>query len=199
MKGSFDIKKAFPKLYRPGTEPALVTVPPQPYFIMDGQGEPGGEEYVQSVEILYSLSYTLKMVYKEERWYRPFVVGPLEGVWTSWQEENRSLWKWSSMISQPEFANNEIFSMVQEQCCFKKKLPAGLARFAILEEGLCVTMLHIGPYSEEIRSFDEMEQFCQQNQIVRRNNEHREIYLSDPKKTEPAKLKTVLRFMVSRL
>jgi hypothetical protein len=196
---SFDVKKAYAELYRPKTQPALVTVPPLPYFIVDGQGEPAGDAYTQSLEILYGLSYTLKMAFKQEAWYKPFVVSPLEGVWSAPTEENRSLWKWSSMICQSVFVTKEIFAQAQELCRFKKQIPTELARFSVVEEGLCVTMLHLGPYLGENRSFAAMEAFCQANHVVRKNDEHREIYLNDPRKTEPEKLKTVLRFAVSRI
>lgn len=196
---TFDVKKTYASVYGVKAQPVLVTVPPLPYFLVDGQGEPGGEAYTQSLEILYGLSYTLKMAYKGEAWYKPFVVAPLEGVWSAWQEENRSLWKWSSMICQPDFVTNEIFSQVQEACRFKKKLPTELARFSILEDGLCVTMLHTGPYSEEARSFDAMESFCRENHVERKDDVHREIYLSDPRKTAPEKLKTILRYSVARI
>jgi hypothetical protein len=199
MEVQFDVKKTYATLYRPKAQPSLVTVPPQAYWIVDGEGEPGKEAYTQSVEILYAMSYTLKMGFKQESWYKPFVVAPLEGVWSSDERENRSLWKWSSMISQPGFVTNEIFTQVQQLCRFKKQLPTELARFAIIEEGLCVTMMHLGPYAEEPRSFDAMEAFCKANQVVRKNDEHREIYLCDPSKTASEKLKTVIRFAVSRI
>ncbi|AEV30935.1 hypothetical protein SpiGrapes_3190 [Sphaerochaeta pleomorpha str. Grapes] len=196
---NFDVKKTYASVYGAKEQPSLVTVPPLPYFIVDGQGEPAGKEYAQSVEILYGLSFTLKMAYKSESWYKPFVVAPLEGVWYACQEEARSLWRWSSMICQPDFVTSDIFSQVQVLCRSRKKIPTELSRFSIVEDGLCVTMLHRGPYSEEKRSFDAMESFCLENHVVRNGDMHREIYLSDPRKTAPEKLKTILRYSVSRI
>ncbi|MDD3904524.1 MAG: GyrI-like domain-containing protein [Sphaerochaeta sp.] len=197
--GIIDVTSEYRSLYHPKNEPSLVSVPAFPYFIVDGEGDPADESYEKAVQLLYELSYTLKMGFTKEPWYRDFVVSPLEGVWTALEVENRDTWRWSSMIVQPSFVTEEMFHPVAELCSFKKKISTKDARFAVLEDGLCVTMMHIGSYAEEDLSIEKMEAFCVENDLLRSSESHREIYLSDPKKTKPENLKTVLRFAVKRV
>ncbi len=194
-----DRKKLFKMLYSPKREPSLVIVPPCPYFVVDGEGSPLDEAYDEAVSLLYQLSYTLKMGFKDEPWYQGFVVSPLEGVWSAIEVENRDTWRWRSMIAQPPFITEEIFTKVAERCRFTKGISVKDAYLEQIEEGLCVTMLHIGPYAAENRSFEKMDRFCLENKVRRVDTTHREIYLSDPRKTEPEQLKTVLRFCVERV
>ena len=195
----YDRKRLSKSLYSPKTEPTLVRVPPCPYFVVEGEGSPLDEAYDEAVELLYALSYTLKMGYKGESWYQSFVVSPLEGVWSAIEVENRDTWRWASMIAQPPFTNEEIFKQVAERCSFTKGVSVKDAQFKRIEDGLCVTMMHIGPYALENRSFERMDSFCKDNQLQRIDATHREIYLSNPKKTEPEHLKTVLRYRVERI
>ncbi|MDY0289828.1 MAG: GyrI-like domain-containing protein [Sphaerochaeta sp.] len=194
-----DRKKLFKALYSPKTEPSLVTVPPCPYIIVEGEGSPLDEAYDEAAELLYQLSYTLKMGFKGERWYQGFVVSPLEGVWSAIEVENRDSWRWASMIAQPPFITEEIYAKVAELCSFTKGVSVKDARFERLEDGLCVTMMHVGPYAQEGRSFAKMDRFCLENKVQRLDATHREVYLSNPKKTEPEQLKTVLRYRVGRI
>ncbi len=196
---TYDRKKLNKALYSPKTEPTLITVPLCPYFVVDGEGSPLDESYDEAVELLYQMSYTLKMGFKGESWYRGFVVSPLEGVWSAIEVENRDTWRWSSMIAQPPFITDEIFRKVAERCSFAKGLSVKDVHFAYVEDGLCVTMMHIGPYALEDRSFDRMDTFCRENQLQRLDATHREIYLSNPRKTDPEHLKTVLRYRVERI
>ncbi|MDD4574788.1 MAG: GyrI-like domain-containing protein [Sphaerochaeta sp.] len=195
----FDRKKQFKSLYSPKTEPSLVTVPPCPYFVVEGEGSPLDEAYDKAVELLFQLSYTLKMEFKDEPWYREFVVSPLEGLWSAVEVENMDTWRWASMIAQPPFVNEVIFSKVAERCSFAKGILVKDAKFKRIEDGLCVTMMHVGPYSMENRSFARMDRFSLDNRLQRIDATHREIYLSSPKIIESERLKTVLRFRVERI
>ena len=196
---NYDRKKLCKTIYAPKTEPVLVIVDSCPYIVVEGEGSPLDEAYDESIELLYALSYTLKMGFKDESWYRGFVVSPLEGLWSAVEVENRDTWRWASMIAQPPFITEEIFTKVAERCSFSKGLSVKKARLEYIEDGLCVTMMHVGPYDLEDRSFAKMDQFCHENKLQRIDATHREIYLSNPKKTESEHLKTVLRYRVERI
>lgn len=195
----FDRKRLFKTLYSPKTEPSLVRVPSCPYFVVEGEGLPLDEAYDEAVELLYELSYELKTGFKGEPWYQGFVLSPLEGVYSAVEVENRDTWRWRIMIAQPPFITEEIFAKVAERCSFTVDFSVKDAHFEHIEDGLCVTMLHIGPYSLENRSFEKMDRFCLKNKVQRLDATHREIYLSNPKKTEPEQLETVLRYRVERI
>jgi len=195
----YDVKKELRQLYHLPKEPTLVEVPPLSYLIIDGEGDPSDQAYTEAVELLFSMSYTLKMGFRKHILYKEFTVAPLECVWDAEEVENRDTWLWSAMIAQPAWVTEEIVSKVREQVAFKKGLSTSHVRFATLEEGLCVSMLHIGSYKDEDASFAKMEQFCTEHQLQRSTTSHREIYLSNPKKTEPGQLKTVLRIAVRPL
>jgi len=196
---TYDRKKLYKAIYAPKTEPALVTVDTCPYIVVEGEGSPLDEAYDESVELLYALSYTLKMEFKDEIWYRKFVVSPLEGLWSAVEVENRDTWRWASMIAQPPFITEEIFTKVAERCSFTKGVSVKNAHLKYIADALCVTMMHIGPSALEDRSFAKMDQFCLKNKLQRIDATHREIYLSNPKKTESEHLKTVLRYRVERI
>ena len=195
----YDRKKLSKDLYSPKTEPTLIRAPLCPYFVVEGEGSPLDEAYEEAIELVYALSYTLKMGFKDESLYHGFVVSPLEGVWSAIAVENRDTWRWASMIAQPPFVTEALFTKVAERCSFAKGIPVKDAHFESIEDGLCVTMMHIGPYETENRSFEKMDRFCLENKLERLDATHREIYLSNPKKTEPEHLKTVLRYRVQRL
>lgn len=194
-----DRKKLFKALYSPKAEPTLVNVHPCPYFVVEGEGSPQDASYEKAITLLYALSYTLKMGFKGEPWYQSFEVSPLEGVWSAIEVENRDTWRWASMIAQPPFLTEGIFGKVAERCSFTKGVSVKDARFERIEDGLCVTMMHVGPYALENRSFEKMDRFCLGNNVQRIDAAHREIYLSNPKKTAPEHLKTVLRYRVERI
>ncbi len=175
----------------------------------DGHGNPNGDAFADAVGVLYALSYAIKMMPKKgvtPEGYYEYSVFPLEGVWDL-AEEARGLDKldkdkliYTLMIRQPDFVTDDLAQAVIEQT--KKKKPNPLldkVRFTELEEGLCVQMLHIGSYDDEPHSFAKMEQYCDLNGLKRLSKIHREIYLSDARKTVPDKLKTVLRFNVDKL
>ncbi len=196
---NYDRKKLSKALYSPKSVPSLVTAPPCPYFIVEGRGSPLDEAYDEAVKLLYELSHMLKMGFKDEPWYQSFVVSPLEGLWSAVEMENRDSWRWASMIAQPPFITEEIFKQVAERCSFIEGISVKDAHFDRIEDGLCVTMMHIGPYEGANRSFEKMERFCLESKVQRLDATHREIYLSNPNKTEPEHLKTVLRYRVERI
>ncbi|MEH7253718.1 GyrI-like domain-containing protein [Neobacillus niacini] len=183
--------------------PTKIMVPPLKYFTLKGAGNPNSEAFKESVEALYALSYAIRMMPKKgitPDGYFEYTVFPLEGVWDLDEvgrqlkhlDKDRLVYK--LMIRQPDFVTEELFSMAKELST--KKVSDDLlesVKFEIIEEGLCVQCLHIGDYDSELETFSKMEDFCSANNLTRIDKRHREIYISDPRKTDPAKLKTVLR------
>lgn len=202
-------KKAEKALYAPGKEPVRVFVPSLQYIMIKGQGNPNGEDFSMRVGALYSVAYSIKMRYKkrcmedpklgEENGCTDYTVFPLEGVWTSSSADplDKDRFLYTIMIRQPGFICNRDFEEAKAEALKKKPgVPIGEVGFDSLAEGDCVQMLHTGPYDDEPASFLRMEQFCKENGLVRTGSTHREIYLTDAKKTEPSKYKTILRFCV---
>ncbi len=202
-----DYKKAYRELYSPKQIPAFINVPNMKFIVIDGKGDPNSEEFALAASALYSFSYAVKMSYKSSNipeGYYNFVVFPLEGEWDlddkSKAVTDKSNYIYRIMIRQPEFLTKELYERFLSET--KKKKPneyLNLAKFEEFEEGLCCQMLHIGGYDEEPASFNLMNKFCSENGYARTFKAHREIYLSDPRKTDTAKLKTILRFKVEVL
>ncbi len=208
MDVKVDYKKDFKDLYLPKNKPSIIDVPEMVFIMVDGKGDPNGEEYERAVSLLYGLSFTIKMSYKNNKeipGYFQYVVPPLEGLW--WCEgggfnfNERDNWRWTSMIRQPEFVTEEIFNWAVE--ALKKKKPdldTTKARLEKFKEGLCVQSMHIGPYAKEPETVAMMQDFMKKNNLVDDIGDvrkHHEIYLSDPRKVKGEKLKTVLRHPVS--
>lgn len=199
-----DYKKDFKSLYLPKSTPELIQVPLMRFAVIEGSGDPNGPEFAEATEALYSLSYAIKMSYKGDDvpvGYHEYTVFPLEGEWDlvdyTKGNKDKSNFKYQLMIRQPDFVTEEVFQLFLEKV--KKKKPnAHLDRIQLIsiEEGLCCQMLHLGSYDDELESFAKMVAFVESNQKKRASLCHREIYLSDPRKTETSKLKTVLRFKV---
>ncbi|MGN8771204.1 GyrI-like domain-containing protein [Paenibacillus barengoltzii] len=209
MVTKVDFKKRDKELYLPKTEPVLVEVPPMLFLMVDGKGDPNGEAYQLAVQKLYALSYGIKMSKmgddKPDGYY-DFVVPPLEGLWDSINvgyDPNRDNWLWTSMIRQPEFVTEDFLNRVKERTVKKNPgLDLSDVRLAVFEEGLCVQILHIGPYQTEPESVAKMKAFLETNGLTENfddTRKHHEIYLSDPRKTGPEKMKTVLRHPVRRI
>ncbi|MEC2345588.1 MULTISPECIES: GyrI-like domain-containing protein [Paenibacillus] len=209
MVTKVDFKKRDKELYLPKTEPVLVEVPPMLFLMVDGKGDPNGEAYQLAVQKLYALSYGIKMSKmgddKPDGYY-DFVVPPLEGLWDSINvgyDPNRNNWLWTSMIRQPEFVTEDFLNRVKERTVKKNPgLDLSDVRLAVFEEGLCVQILHIGPYQTEPESVAKMKAFLKANGLTENfddTRKHHEIYLSDPRKTGPEKMKTVLRHPVRRI
>ena len=202
----FEWKKHAKELYLPKNKPAIVTVPDFKFFMLEGKGNPNSKDFSEAIGVLYSLSYTLKMLPKKgivPEGYFDYTVFPLEGIWDL-AEEARGLEVldkdsliYTIMIRQPDFVTEELAQEVINMV--KAKKPHALldkVKFDSLEEGLCVQMLHLGPYDDEPKTFSIMEDYCVQNDLKRLSKVHKEIYISDVRKTKPEKLKTVLRFKV---
>lgn len=208
-----DYKKAEKHLYLPKS-PAIVQVPEMVFFAVDGQGDPNtSPAYAQAMELLYGLSFTVKMSKmggEEPAGYFDYVVPPLEGLW--WTEDpgfdgkppaDKNDFRWTSLIRQPDFVNEEVFAWAAERLAKKKpELDLTKARFLRWEEGLCAHLLHIGPYDAEPASIDRLTEFLREQGCApdfTDTRRHHEIYLGDPRRTAPEKLKTVIRHPVKRV
>jgi len=207
----FDFKKEYKEFYLPKNKPQIVTVPPANYLAVRGTGNPNeeGGAYKQALEVLYALAYTLKMSYKTD--YRiegffDYVVPPLEGFW--WQEgingidyKDKSSFCWISVIRLPDFISRKDFDWAVETVERKKKLDCGRAELLTIDEGLCVQLLHNGPFDGEPVSVALMDAYLKENGYENDfgpTRLHHEIYLSDARKTAPEKLRTVIRHPVKR-
>jgi hypothetical protein len=199
-----EYKKAYKELYLPKAIPSIVSVPSINFAIIEGEGDPNGEEFALKTAALYSFSYAVKMSYKSDNvpdGYYNYTVFPLEGEWDlvdkSIASTDKSNYKYKIMIRQPDFLTSDLFEKFLLQVKKKKPNPY-LDEIALvaISEGLCCQMLHIGSYDDEPASFKVMDKYCVDNGYRRICLRHREIYLSDPRKTEAHKLKTVLRFKI---
>lgn len=207
MGKKVDYKRDFKHLYLPKTEPEILYVPRMSFLMLDGAGDPNGENFAKEIEALYSLSYTVRMSYRSEEvpeGYYEYMVFPLEGVWDlidrSKPATDKSNFKYTIMIRQPDFLTEEWFKKFKEITMKKKPNPLlENVRFDEMEDGWSCQMMHIGSFDDEPASFARMETYCEEQGYVRASKIHREIYLSDPRRTEPAKLRTVLRFPVEKL
>lgn len=202
-----DYRKAYKELYLPTNKPMIVDVPNICFVKIDGKGDPNGEEFALATAALYRFSYAVKMSYKSfyiPNGYYHYTVFPLEGEWDlidkTISAKVKSNLKYSIMIRQPDFLTKELFDHFL-MVTTKKKPDVYLERikYVMVHEGLCCQMLHRGSYDNESSSFAEMEKYCGNNRYRRISKKHREIYLSDPRKVESSKLKTVLRFQVEQI
>ena len=203
-----DFKKAYPDLYLPKQTPSLVAVPPMPFLMVDGTGDPAGECYQEAVQTLYALAFSIKMRKRTgnvPQGYVDYVVPPLEGLW--WSEggqldlSDRSSWHWTAMIRQPDFVSKAVFEEAAAQVRRKKpEVPVEKARLEMFEEGLCVQAMHLGPYSTEAATMNALVRFARENGYQEDLDErkHHELYLSDPRRANPDRLKTVLRVPIKR-
>ena len=203
---AFDYKKEYKEFYLPPAKPGIVTIPAMNFVAVRGSGNPNDEdgEYKAALELLYGIAFTLKMSYKGSHHidgYFEYVVPPLEGFW--WQEgvvgidyAHKNDFQWISVIRLPDFVTKADFDWAVAEATAKKKRDFSKAEFLTYEEGLCVQCMHLGSYDNEPATVQLMNDFAkaQGYQIaiddVRR---HHEIYLSDPRRTAPDKLKTVIR------
>ncbi len=210
---AFDFKKEYREFYLPKGAPEIVTVPELSFVAVRGSGDPNEPDgaYQKALAVLYAVSYTIKMSYKGSRRIEGFfayVVPPLEGFW---QQEgsagggidyaNKSAFRWISAIRLPDFVTPADFAWAVEEAARKKKLDCSGAEFLTLEEGLCVQMMHNGPYDSEPASLAVMDAYLAENGYENDLSDtrlHHEIYLSDPRRTAPEKGKTVLRHPIRK-
>ncbi len=208
-----DYKKAEKHLYLP-KEAAIVDVPEMVFFAVEGRGDPNtSPAYQAALELLYGLSFTVKMGKmgsETPAGYFEYVVPPLEGLW--WTEEpgfdgrgvvDKSRFHWISLIRQPEFVTEEVFAWAREALARKKPmLDVGKARYWRWAEGLCAQVLHLGPYDDEPATIDRLEEFTARQGYAddfSPGRYHHEIYLGDPRRTAPERLKTVIRHPIRRM
>ncbi|WP_026931356.1 GyrI-like domain-containing protein [Glycomyces tenuis] len=197
---AYDLKRDLKTLYAPkNTDWNLVDVPEQRFIAVDGRGDPNtAEAYRHAVEALYGVAYTIKFASKRGEG-GDFVVGPLEGLWWSDTPEDftaraKQSWQWTMMICQPEWVGAEAIEEAKAAALAKKRLPAvERVRFEILREGRCAQALHVGSYDDEGPLLAELHERYMPDNRLGFNGHHHEVYLSDPRKTEAAKLRTVLR------
>ena len=209
---AFDFKKEYKEYYMPKGEPEIVTVPAVNYIAVRGKGNPNeeGGAYQEAIGVLYAVAYTLKMSYKGTRKIEGFfeyVVPPLEGFW--WQNDvdgvdysDKSSFNWISVIRLPDFVKREDFDWAVQEATRKKKLDCSSAEFLTVEEGLCVQIMHLGAFDDEPETVAVMDAYLQKNGYrndITGERLHHEIYLSDPRKVEPAKYKTVIRHPIKKV
>ena len=208
---AFDFKKEFKEYYLPKIKPEIITVPPINYLAVRGKGDPNqeGGEYQKAVGILYSVAYTLKMSYKGDHKINGFfdyVVPPLEGFW--WQDgvegmdyARKHLLNWISVIRLPDFVEKSDFEWAIQTATRKKSMDCTAVEFLTIDEGLCVQIMHIGPFDAEPATIAIMDQFLDDNGYANDysgNRLHHEIYLSDIKKVAPENWKTVIRHPIRK-
>jgi hypothetical protein len=212
---TLDLKKQFKYLYQPSAKKIeTVQVPNLQFAMIDGYIEKGSEPgksptFAEATQALYGLSYTLKFMFKKRKTNAiDYPVMALEGLW--WVEDGKfdifrkDNWFYTLMIMQPDVVTQEVFEKAREEVRKKKGDSESLnkARLAHFEEGLCVQTMHVGPYDTEPVTVDRMQEFMKENGLkdnVGPNGKHHEIYMSDPRKAAPDKMKTVLRHPVVKI
>ena len=208
---AFDFKKEFKEFYMPKQKPEIVTVPAMNFVAVRGKGNPNeeGGAYQKAMSILYSVAFTLKMSYKTDykiEGYFEYVVPPLEGFW--WQDgvegidyEHKEEFNWISAIRLPDFITEKDFIWAVETASAKKKIDCSAAEFLTVDEGLCVQIMHVGPFDDEPESVALMDAFLELNGYENDLNDkrlHHEIYMSDARRVAPEKLKTVIRHPIKK-
>lgn len=203
---AFDYKKEYKEFYLPKAKPEIITIPKMNYIAVKGSGDPNVEdgEYKQSIGLLYGIAFTIKMSKRTDHkieGYFDYVVPPLEGFW--WQEDKERIdythkedFRWISVIRLPDFVTKKDFDWAVSEASIKKKQDFSKVEFLMIEEGLCVQCMHIGPYDSEPETVDMMDRYISDNGYENDFSDtrrHHEIYLSDARKTAPDKLKTVIR------
>ena len=207
---AIDFKITQKDLYQPGTEPAVIQVPEMVFIMIDGDGDPNtSEAYQTALEVLYGLAYSIKMSKmsgNQPEEYYDFVVPPLEGLWSTKTGDleiditDKSAFQWTSMIRMPEFVTPAIFEEAKKNLRKKKpKIDSSIARLEVYDEGLCAQIIHIGSYDSELATIHALKAFISDSGYMLNLSEkrkHHELYLNDPRKTSPDKLKTIIRYPI---
>ncbi|MEV5708008.1 GyrI-like domain-containing protein [Actinoallomurus sp. NPDC052274] len=196
----YDVKRDLKQCYAPrNTDWALVDVPTQRFIAVDGHGDPNtSADYARAVEALYAVAYTIKFTSKNALG-RDFVVGPLEGLWWSDRPEvfitrAKDAWHWRMLISQPDWITDDLIDEARQAALTKKGLPTiAQVRRETLTEGTSAQVLHIGPYDDEGPVLARLHHEYLAANDLRMTGHHHEIYLGDPRRAEPAKLRTIIR------
>lgn len=208
---AFDFKKEYKMFYKPKNKPEIVEVPKAHYIAVRGKGDPNetGGAYQQAIQLLYSVAYTLKMSYKTDyhmEGFFEYVVPPLEGLW--WQDrggdinyKDKSAFHWISLIRLPDFVTPKDLDWAIATASKKKKLDCSPVERLTLDEGLCVQIMHQGPFDDEPKTIALMQEFLTENGYVTDltdERRHHEIYLSDARRVTPDKWKTVIRLPIKK-
>lgn len=208
---AFDYKKEYKEFYMPKNKPGIIEIPQMNYIAVRGKGNPNDEagEYKQSIGLLYAIAFTIKMSYKGTHkidGYFEYVVPPLEGFW--WQDgvagidyNKKEEMNFISIIRLPEFVTEDEFKWAVEEAAKKKKQDFSKVEFLTYNEGLCVQCMHIGSYDNEPATIELMNNYAQENGYeteITDKRFHHEIYLSDPRRCDVSKLKTVIRHPIKR-
>lgn len=208
---AFDFKKEYKAFYMPKGKPEILNVPRANYIAVRGTGDPNEPDgaYQKAIGVLYAVAYTLKMSYKTDYkidGFFEYVVPPLEGFW--WQDcadginyADKASFNWISVIRLPDFVTKKDFEWAVETAAKKKKLDCSSAEFLTVEEGLCVQIMHFGPFDNEPKTVERMDAYLAQNGYVtdiNANRLHHEIYMSDARKVAPEKWKTVIRHPIKK-
>lgn len=209
---AFDYKKEYKEFYMPKQTPSIVEVPKMNYIAVRGKGDPNQEEgeYKESIGLLYAIAFTIKMSYKGSHaidGYFQYVVPPLEGFW--WQEgttgidySHKEKFNFISVIRLPDFVSEEDFRWAVDEATEKKHKDFSKVEFFTYEEGLCVQCLHMGPYDDEPKTIESMDSYAAEQGYgidISAERFHHEIYLSDPRKCKPERLKTVIRHPIKTI
>ncbi|TCL58323.1 hypothetical protein EDC14_104216 [Hydrogenispora ethanolica] len=200
--GKIDLKKELQTFYNPSAGTVqIVRLPALRFLIIDGRGDPNtAPAYREAVAALFGLSYTLKFMLKREGG-ADYGVMPLEGLWwtgnpadyADFSPDHKELWQWTALMLQPDCIDPERVERARSELHRKKDLPAlDRVRLERFEEGLAAQILHLGPYADEAPTIDRLHRFIAENGY-RRTGKHHEIYLNDPRRTAPGRLKTILR------
>ena len=208
---AFDYKKEYREYYMPPQKPGIIDIPAMNFIAVRGKGDPNEEngEYKQAMNLLYGIAFTIKMSKKGDHrieGYFDYVVPPLEGFW--WQEGKEGIdylhkeeFNWISVIRLPDFVTRDDFDWAVSEAAAKKKTDFSRVEFLTVEEGLCVQCMHVGPYDDEPATVKLMDEYIAAEGYVNDISEsrlHHEIYLSDARKTDPAKLRTVIRHPIRK-
>lgn len=207
----FDYKKEYKEFYLPKNKPTIITIPKMNFIAVRGKGNPNEEEgeYKEAIGLLYAIAFTIKMSYKGAHkidGYFSYVVPPLEGFW--WQDgiqgidyQKKENFQWISVIRLPDFVTKEDFQWAIQEATKKKEKDFSKVEYWSYEEGICVQCMHLGSYNEEPATIQQMDEYAIENGYeidITNSRYHHEIYLSDPRKNNPANLKTVIRHPIKK-
>lgn len=204
MANVVDFKKEFKKLYSPKTEPEIVEFPPIKILALSGHGAPESKDFEQAVQALYGSFYTIKFGRKKAGLGPDFSGGPLEGLWwmgdnTGFDQTKRDDWQWQVFLWVPDFISQKDLDTALELLKKKKPNPAlEKVRLELFDEGQAAQILHIGPYSAEAPTIEKLHAYVE-SQGFRLRDKHHEIYMSDPRRSKPEKLKTIIRHPIEKV
>ena len=209
---AFDYKKEYKEFYMPKKKPSIVEIPKMNYIAVRGKGNPNDEngEYKNSIGLLYAIAFTIKMSYKGNHkidGYFEYVVPPLEGFW--WQENTKGFdynrkddMQFISIIRVPDFVTEDDFKWAVDEATKKKKQDFSKVEFLTYNEGICVQCMHIGSYDNEPETVELMHTFMTEKGYelnITDSRFHHEIYLSDPRRCDKSRLKTVIRHPIKKI